>query len=53
MVKSLNGGAGDHTVLIELYDQKRLSRGMASVKSMALHIFLKHFYFFKSIIKAF
>ena len=52
MVKSLNGGAAAHTVLTELNDQKLFSRGMASIKS-TLDIFLKRFYFFKSIIKVF
>ena len=39
MVKSLNGGAAAHTVLIELDDQKLVSPGMASIKkSSALYI---------------
>ena len=33
IVKSLNGGAATHTVLSELDNQKRFSRGMASIKS--------------------
>ena len=37
-VKSLNGAAAAHTVLTELDDQKLLSRGMASIKSMDSYI---------------
>ena len=52
MVKSLNGGATAHTVLTELDDQKRFSRGMASIKGTASKL-LELLYFFKSIIKIF
>ena len=52
MVKSLIGGAAAHTVFTDLDDQKLLSRGMGSIKSTVMYIFLKYFYFFKSIIKA-
>ena len=38
MVKSLNGGAVANTVLTELDDQKRFSRGMTSTKSTASYI---------------
>ena len=36
-VKSLNGRAAPHTVLIELDDQKLVSRGMASIKSVFIY----------------
>ena len=52
MVKSLTGGAAAHTVFIELDDQKRFSRGIASITAQ-LDQFLKLFYFFKSIINIF
>ena len=50
MVKSLDGGAASHTVLTELDDQK-LSVPVWLQLRAQLHIFLKLFYFFKSIIK--
>ena len=37
MVKPLYGGASAHTVLTEL-DENHFSRGMASIKSAALHV---------------
>ena len=37
-IKCLNGGAVVHTVFTELDDRKLLSRGMASIKSMASYV---------------
>ena len=52
-VKCLNGGATAHTVLTELDDQKLKKVVMWLLLRARLHIFVKHFYYFKSVINAF